>query len=141
MVRKTCRWRRARKLEEEFSKGGGLLFAVLRAPSRVPGFKATADDQNELQQIMGRLFTNAGAPGTLLAREDQLTPSLSKKLPPDVAFYPATSAIGAVHRHTDDAEIYIFSPIPGNQRRQRINAVFRVKGAQAPVVESSHREH
>ncbi len=96
----------ARNLDE-FSKGGGIVIAV-RAPTHVPGYKATDDDQKELTAISQRIFSPGGH-GILVKDETELTAALKKSHTPDVDLSPASPTIGFVHRHTDAGEIYYFS--------------------------------
>ena len=116
----------ARKLEE-FAKNGGLLLAIGRVPSKVPGYQSTADDQKQLAAIMQRLFKETSAPGMLVAAENQLGDALARKLPPDVAIEPAAAAIGAIHRHTDSAEIYFLANT--GSEKQSVRVSFRLNPA------------
>ena len=106
-----------------FVDGGGILLATGRAPSVVPGMKATAEQQKELAGIMAGLF-GAGGKGILVANPAQLVPTLGQKLPPDVKMDRAGTLIGEVHRHTADAEVYFLANT--GDVKQNVKATFRV---------------
>ena len=67
-----------RKLEE-FVRGGGILVATRRLPSLVPGWKASAAEQQELRDSIKRLFETPNAPAIFVKDENaQLTPALAR---------------------------------------------------------------
>ena len=41
---------------KEFADNGGIVIATRKLPAKVPGFKATAAEQNELKSIVAKLF-------------------------------------------------------------------------------------
>ncbi len=116
---------------EEFARGGGLVVATRRLPDRTPGYRATGQDTQAVRAIAERLFQGPEAPGVFLENEAQLGPTLirTKKLMPDVMIMPAAPAIGFVHRHTKDAEVYFLANT--SNRRQNVKAAFRIGGLQA----------
>ncbi|HEY1922540.1 MAG TPA: glycosyl hydrolase, partial [Tepidisphaeraceae bacterium] len=98
-----------RKLAD-FAKHNGLLIATRRLPSRVPGYKATDDDQRALQAIVESIFTGPHALGLFVQDESQLAQALAEKRSrPDVKFSPASPEIGFLRRHTDGGEIYFLA--------------------------------
>ncbi len=110
---------------EEFVKGGGTLVCIGNPPSVVPGYKSTAADQQSLHAATARIFSGAGAQGISIANASQFGAAVAKHLRPDFAMTPAIPAIGFVHRHTDDGEIY-FVANTSNQRQNTV-ANFRVE--------------
>ena len=94
---------------EAFAKGGGtLVWTSVQPPSvHVPGYKATAADQQEAAAICGRLF-GSGGPGILATTTQQFGESVGRRLVPD---FLATASggtsplpeIGAIHRHAEGA--------------------------------------
>ncbi|HEY4329003.1 MAG TPA: glycosyl hydrolase [Phycisphaerae bacterium] len=117
----------ARKLEE-FTKGGGLVVAIRSTPTIVPGFKATAADQEELKAIMGRIFAGIaanGGGGAMVQNETAMAAVIAKKIAPDVTLTPANPAIGVIHRHVDGNEIYFVANT--SAQKQTIHAAFRIK--------------
>ena len=121
-----------RKLEE-FVRGGGILVATRRLPSLVPGWKASAAEQQELRDSIKRLFETPNAPAIFVKDENaQLTPALGARLQPDVAIAPASAEFGFVHRSTEDAEIYFVANT--SNVRQKITATFRVADGMQPEI-------
>jgi hypothetical protein len=106
-----------------FAKEGGIVMAVGRVPSVVPGLKATAEDQARLKEIMEGVFKGAGAQGILVENEKAFAEAFGKRLPPDMKVTPAAEMVGFVHRHTADGEVY-FVTNTGNQK-QKVQAKFR----------------
>ncbi len=72
---------------------------------------------------MQRIFAPGGH-GTLVENDTQLTDALKKIHTPDVALTPVFQAIGFVHRHTDDAEIYFLSN--SSNEPAAVTASFRI---------------
>src|SRR5262249_7782446 len=98
-----------RKLEE-FTRSGGIVIATRRLPAIVPGLKATAAEQTELQNIVKRLFEGDLAKAHFVAEEKQpLQNMLRNALQPDLSLSPSVADIGFVHRHTSDSEIYFIA--------------------------------
>jgi hypothetical protein len=116
---------------EAFAKNGGIVIAIGRLPELAPGYLATDADTQTIRDISQRLFKDANAPGIFLQSENQLGAALVKSLTPDAKFSAAASEIGAVHRHTDDGEIY-FVANTGNQPED-VTATFRVEGMQPEI--------
>lgn len=113
-----------RKLEE-FVKGGGVLIATRRLPALAPGLRATESEQEQVREIVRRLFDGPSAPAHFVKEENaQLGTTLAGLLQPDVLLSPAVPEIGFVHRRTSDAEIYFVANT--SNVRQGVNATFRV---------------
>ena len=118
-----------RKLEE-FVKGGGVLIATRRLPALAPGLRATESEQEQVREIVRRLFDGPSAPAHFVKDENaQLGTTLAGLLQPDVLLSPAVPEIGFVHRRTSDAEIYFVANT--SNARQGVNATFRVGSLQA----------
>jgi hypothetical protein len=119
------------KTLEQFAKGGGIVIATRRLPDLAPGYITPDADTKAVRDIVQRLFKDPNAPGIFIQDENQLGVALAKRLAPDVAISPAEPEIGAVHRHTDDGEIY-FVANTSNQPKS-VDAAFRVAGLQPEI--------
>ena len=134
------------KTLEKFARGGGILFASQRLPDLAPGYKTPEADTRAVRAIVQRLFKGKNAPGIFVQNDSQIGAALAKRLAPDVVFLPVEPAkrlspdaaispadadIGAVHRHTDDAEIY-FIANTSNQPKL-VQAAFRVTGMKPEI--------
>ena len=117
---------------DQFVKNGGILIATRRLPNVAPGFKATAEEQNQVREISRRLFEGANPAAHFVKDEkSELKTTLNRLLQPDIAFSPAAADIGFVHRRTADADVY-FVANTSNQL-QKLTAQFRVTGKQAEM--------
>ena len=118
-----------RKLEE-FVKGGGVLIATRRLPALAPGLQATPSEQEQVREIVRRLFDGSSAPAHFVKDENaQLGSTLARLLQPDMLLSPAVPETGFIHRRMNDAEIYFVANT--SNVRQSVNATFRVENAQA----------
>lgn len=93
---------------EAFANAGGVLVAVGAPPSMAPGYLEGEADGVVVREISARLFTAPDAKG-LVVSEKELGAVLARKLVPDVALSDPQPALGFVHRHLDDAELYFFA--------------------------------
>ena len=109
---------------ESFANAGGIVIALQKAPSRVPGFLATEQDQRTVREISRRLFEGPDAKGILLTSEAELVQALARRLQPDVTFEPAEPQIGFVHRALGDADVYFIANTANAPKAVR--ATFRV---------------
>src|SRR6185295_7378765 len=116
-----------RKLED-FVRGGGVLIATRRLPTLAPGLLATEAEQNEVRDIVRRLFEGQIPASRFVKDENELSGTLTSMVRPDVALSPAVPEIGFIHRRSGDAEIY-FVANSSNVRRN-VEAIFRVTGLQ-----------
>lgn len=112
---------------EEFTRNGGIVIATRRLPGIVPGLKATAAEQTELQSIVKRLFENTDR--FVADEKELLRRRLTSALQPDMALSPSVADIGFVHRRTSDSEIYFIANT--SNARQTVTASFRVKDMRA----------
>ena len=116
---------------EKFARAGGIVVATRRLPDLAPGYKTSDADTKTVRVIAQRLFKDANAPGIFIEDENQLGAALAKRLSPDVAMSPAAPEIGAVHRHTDDGEIYFIANTSNEPKS--VQAAFRVEGMQPEI--------
>jgi alpha-L-rhamnosidase len=117
---------------EEFARGGGVLIATRRTPNLAPGYKATANEQDQIREISRRLFDGESPPAHLIQDEKvQLGSKLTSLLQPDLRLSPAVPEIGFIRRHTDSAEIYFIAN--SSNVRQNVKATFRVRGMNAEI--------
>ncbi len=116
---------------EKFARAGGIVIATRRLPDLAPGYKTPDADTQTVRDIARRLFKDTNAPGIFIEDETQFGSALARRLAPDVAMSPAAPEIGAVHRHTDDGEVY-FIANTSNQPKS-VQAAFRVEGMQPEI--------
>lgn len=116
---------------EQFAKAGGIVIATRRLPDMAPGYITPDAETKGVRDIVQRLFKDANAPGIFIEDENQLGAALAKRLAPDVAISPAEPEIGAVHRHTDDGDIYFVANTTNEPKS--VYAAFRVAGMQAEI--------
>jgi hypothetical protein len=109
---------------EAFVREGGVLIATHRLPAIAPGLLATESEQNQVREIVSRLFEGP-TPSAHLVKEEksELGSTLGRSLQPDLQLSPAFPEIGFIHRRADDAEIY-FMANTSNLRRSVV-ATFR----------------
>src|SRR5437762_2812259 len=120
-----------RKLDQ-FVKNGGILIATRRLPDKVPGLMASEAENEEVKQIIERLFRGPKPLARFVENEkDRLSSALQSLLPPDMALEPKTSDIGFVHRKTKRADIYFVANTSNVKRR--VLASFRVSGKSVEV--------
>ena len=120
---------------EEFARAGGILIATRRRPGIVPGLKATAAEQAELDRIVNRLFAGPSARAHFVEDEKQaFSRTLMSLLRPDLSLNSPVPEIGFVHRHTADSEIYFIANT--SNLRQNVRATFRVAHMQSEVWDS-----
>ncbi len=114
---------------EEFARAGGIVIATRRRPQSVPGLKATAREQEELQAIVGRMFSNPGAKGYFIDDDKRpLSLKLNSLLPPDMSLNPTVPEVGFVHRRMSEGDIYFIANT--SNVRQKVKATFRVAHVQ-----------
>jgi hypothetical protein len=114
---------------EEFARAGGIVIATRRLPEIVPGLQATPAQQNELHEMVKRLFDSPTAKAFFVTDEKQVGSKLASLLQPDMSLEPAVPEIGFVHRHLVNADVYFIANT--SNLTQRVNATFRVAQAQA----------
>lgn len=119
-----------RKLDD-FVRNGGILIATRRLPGIAPGFKASQAEQNEIKEIVGRLFGSSTASAKFVQNDEDLGKILRNLLPPDAGISPSGKDFGFVHRQTEDADIY-FVANTSNQK-QNVQIAFRSVGAQVEL--------
>ncbi len=120
-----------RKLEE-FVNGGGVLIATRRLPALAPGLQATQSEQEQVREIVRRLFDGPAARAHFVKDENaQLKSTLAGLLQPDLLLSPEVPEIGFVHRRTSDAEIYFVANT--SNVRQNVSAAFRAGNMQAEL--------
>jgi hypothetical protein len=111
----------------EFARVGGALIATRRTPALSPGFQSATSDHQRIADTSRRLFEGPHAAGHLVTDEAQQIGAVLKAiLKPDVAFSPAASDIGFIHRSISDAEIYFIANTSNETRRAK--ATFRTEG-------------
>jgi hypothetical protein len=115
---------------DEFVKAGGILIAVGKIPSIVPGYKVTEAEQKELKTIAARLFDGKNQRVKLVENDEDTGTALRSILIPDSAFSPNGKDFGFVHRQTTDADIYFVANT--SNVRKNVEITFR---STAPAVE------
>jgi glycosyl hydrolase family 106( putative alpha-L-rhamnosidase) len=118
-----------RKLEQ-FARNGGIVIATRRLPAIVPGMKATDAEQTELHELTDRLFKTGSTKTPFVENEkEQLGPTLTALLQPDMSLDVRSSEIGFVHRRTREAEVYFVANT--SNAPHKLRATFRVGSPQA----------
>jgi hypothetical protein len=117
-----------RKLED-FVRGGGVLIATRRLPALAPGLQATEAEQDQVREIVRRLFEGQTPRARLVKEENQLGGTLTSLVRPDVLLSPNVPEIGFIHRRIANAEIY-FVANTSNVHRS-VEATFRAANLQA----------
>jgi hypothetical protein len=115
----------------DFANRGGILIATRRLPSIVPGYKATDADQQQMHDIIQKLFNDPDAPGIFLTDESKIGEAIArdKRIRPDVQFTPPSPELGFVRRNTEGGAIY-FVANTGNTPKD-ITANFRYESIAA----------
>jgi glycosyl hydrolase family 106( putative alpha-L-rhamnosidase) len=110
---------------ETFTKAGGIVIAVDRAPESVPGFLVEDSAGLEFNGIRARVFAadTAAAPVPLAS----LTATLQKRLPPDVRLEPASPDIGHAHRRAGTNDVYFVANTANTARQARLTVRARGK--------------
>lgn len=116
---------------DEFAQNGGIVIATRRKPALAPGFKSTEAEQQQINEILRRLFDGTNAKGHFVADEKTLGAKLNSLLQPDIAFSSGKADLGFIHRHTPEADIYFVANTSSS--RQNVKATFRVTGMQAEI--------
>jgi hypothetical protein len=115
---------------DDFVKNGGVLIAVGKIPSIVPGYKTTEAEQNELKSIVSRLFDGKN-PRVKLVKDDEDTGKVLKEiLQPDAEISPNGKDFGIVHRKTATEDVYFVANT--SNVKKNVQITFRTN---APSVE------
>ena len=113
-----------------FVDNGGIVLATRKTPSKVPGFKATEAEQNELKTIVSNLFDGKNPRVKFVEKDTNAGSVLKTILQPDAAFSPSGKDFGFVHRKTADADIYFVANT--SNLKKNVEITFR---STAPSVE------
>jgi hypothetical protein len=113
----------------DFSRSGGALIASRRQPDIVPGFTATAAENDQIRQTSQRLFSSSKTARFIDDEKTQFAAALRAMLQPDVAFTPESPAIGFVHRKTNSADIYFLAN--SSNAHHTAKALIRISGRMA----------
>ncbi|HKX82970.1 MAG TPA: glycosyl hydrolase, partial [Pyrinomonadaceae bacterium] len=119
-----------RKLDA-FVKSGGILVAVRRRPSKVPGLRVTDSERAEFAATAQRLFSGSNPSVKLIEKDEDLGTALKGLFRPDAEISPSGDDFGFVHRRTDDSDIYFIANTSNQKKKVRIT--FRVKSAHAEI--------
>ena len=112
-----------------FVRNGGTLIATRELPSKAPGYRATAADQQAVTDWASRLFSGARPPALYVRDEKDLPAALVRRLPPDLVLDPPNPSVGFVHRRMKDGDIYFLANT--SNRPVRAGARFRAAGTAA----------
>ncbi len=116
---------------EAFARQGGVVVAMRRKPSIVPGYQVADAERAQHRELLQRLFEGPNALAHFVADDKQLGGKLATLTRPDVRLTPAVPGIGFIHRRTAEAEIYFLAN--STNERQSVNAAFNAQGTQAEV--------
>ncbi|MGC2301267.1 MAG: glycosyl hydrolase, partial [Acidobacteriaceae bacterium] len=93
----------------DYARGGGIVLATQRLPSRAPGFLESPRDTAAIRQISQELFASDSKNARLVAKTSDLSAAIAAFLKPDVELDPATPEVGFIHRRLPDADIYFIA--------------------------------
>ena len=116
---------------DEFVKNGGIVIAARKIPTIAPGFKTTAAEQNEFNEIAKRLFSGANPKVKFVQNDEETGTALKRTLTPDAAISGDAANFGFVHRQTEDADIYFVANTSNVKKNVEIS--FRNKGRNAEI--------
>lgn len=108
---------------EQYARGGGIVLATEREPSRAPGFLESQRDTAAVQAISRELFAPGSKNAVLVEQTADLGTAIGRFLKPDVSLSPASPDVGFIHRKLADAEIYFLANT--DNRPHRFTATFR----------------
>ena len=94
---------------EEFVAQGGILLAVGRIPTLVPGMQVADAEKVEFKSIAAKLFDGSNPKVKLVGKEEDAGTVLRELLLPDAAVLPNGKDFGFVHRQTEDADLYFIA--------------------------------
>lgn len=117
------------KAIESFARQGVHVIATRRVPALAPGYLATAADHAAIAAAAARLFGPAAPAGAFVAREADVGGALAARFAPDMAASAGASALGFVHRRTEEADIYFVANTSNTP--QSFTATFRVPARRA----------
>jgi glycosyl hydrolase family 106( putative alpha-L-rhamnosidase) len=115
---------------EAFAKAGGIVIATRSLPSLAPGLQEESDAP-AIAALSQELFSGTGAPGHLVANEDDLGKTLVQLTKPDVTMEPPAPEVGFVHRKLDFGDLYFVANTSNHLVDTQVT--FRVSGEQAEV--------
>ena len=117
------------KAIESYAQQGVHVIATRRVPALAPGYRATAADHDAIAAAAARLFGPAAPPGAFVARDADVGRALAARFAPDMAVSSGASALGFVHRRTNEADIYFLANTSNTP--QAFTATFRVPARRA----------
>ncbi|WP_433972081.1 glycosyl hydrolase [Tunturiibacter lichenicola] len=114
----------------EYASRGGRVVAIEKVPSIAPGFLDQAENL-KIQSLSTQLFHSKDHKGILLSSLSNLTETLHRALPPDVAVVGQTTDFGFIHRKLPTSDIYFVV----NSSNQPIHTTIRFR-APHPITET-----
>ncbi|RZU40055.1 glycosyl hydrolase [Edaphobacter modestus] len=89
-----------------YAKSGGKVIFIGTTPSVAPGVK-DAKDTPEIQKVMAQLISSSAH----ISNEDELPGAIDRLVRPDLDVHTASGAIGFLHRHLQDADVYFIANV------------------------------
>lgn len=114
---------------DAYVKEGGKIVASRRYPEKVPGLKATANEQAEFKTIVQRIFSSANA--KFVEKDEDIGAALKSLLQPDAEISPSLKDVATVHRRVGDTDVYFVANTTNQKHKARVS--FRVPGANAEI--------
>ncbi len=114
---------------EQYARGGGIVLATEREPSRAPGFLESQRDTAAVQAISRELFAPGSKDAVLVEQTADLGAAIGRFLKPDVSLSPAAPEVGFIHRKLADADIYFLANT--DNRPHSFTAAFRTSRPEA----------
>jgi hypothetical protein len=114
-----------------FARSGGIVLATGRTPATAPGYLHAAEESAQLREISQQLFHGNLKQVRSLASTATLGKTLAAITPPDMQLTPATPAIGFLHRHLPQGDLYFVANTSNTEKT--VQARFRAAAAHAEL--------
>jgi len=114
-----------------FAQHGGIVIATRRLPATAPGFLNESQYSSRIHEFSQKLFHGSVSTAHFVPNEHTLGTQLASWIKPDVTFTPHTPAIGFIHRHLNNGDIYFLANT--SNQPVSVKASFRSTGAHAEL--------
>ena len=114
-----------------FARHGGIVIATRRLPATAPGFLNESQYSSRIHVFSQKLFHGSVSTAHFVSDEHTLGAQLASWVKPDVTFTPRTSAIGFIHRHLNNGDLYFLANV--SNQPVSVKASFRSTGAHAEL--------
>ena len=108
-----------------FGRAGGIIMATRDLPRHAPGFRATPEQHEHVQQAAATMVKA----GELVLQDQQVGARLAARLTPDVRWQAEAASLGFVHRRAGETDLYFVANT--SNRPVATRATFRTSAAHA----------